>query len=452
MTGHEHRRSNDGVSRRSFLEKTSATMAAALSLPILAAPQQAKDRSGDKHTGANEQELGPKNPVLEAQEPDSGYPPVTDAGGQPPFKYPFAMSHKRIESGGWTRQVTLRDFPLSKKMAGVEMRLISGGVGELHWHVSSEWALMTAGSARITAVDQKGRVFVEDVNEGDLWLFPGRVPHSIQGLGENGCQFILVFDDPNFNEFETFLLNDWLHHTPTEVLAKNFGVPESTFSNVPPQEKFIFASELPGPLAEAKKQVFEASGPVPNSFAFFTGKMKPTKVTAGGSVKIADCNNFPVTDMAAAIVTVKPGGLRELHWHPNADEWQYFVKGTARMTVFSGGGNARTMDFYPGDVGYIEQSIPHYVENIGNTDLVFLEVFPTAEYEDISLGEWLSHTPSHLVNERIATGEDNHSKDRQDGSRHRSGEIERKKKFCLTRVLPPRAMRDLWALVEVCFA
>jgi oxalate decarboxylase len=406
MTEHEHRTSNDGVSRRSFLEKTSAALAAAVSLPILAAAQQTKDISGDKHTGANEQELGPKNPGLEAQEPDSGYPPVTDAGGQPPFKYPFAMSHKRIESGGWTRQVTLRDFPLSKKMAGVEMRLISGGVRELHWHVSSEWAFMTAGSARITAVDQKGRAFVEDVNEGDLWLFPGGVPHSIQGLGENGCQFILVFDDPNFNEFETFLLTDWLHHTPSEVLAKNFSVPESTFSSVPPREKFIFASELPGPLTEAKKQVYEASGPVPNSFAFFTGKMKPTKVTAGGSVKIVDRNNFPVTDIAAAIVTVKPGGLRELHWHPNADEWQYYVTGTARMTVFSAGGNARTMDFHPGDVGYIEQSMPHYVENIGDTDLVFLEVFPTAEYQDISLGEWLSHTPSHLVNEHLGTGED----------------------------------------------
>ena len=72
------------------------------------------------------------------------YPPETDAGGQPPFKYPFAMAHKRIESGGWTRQVTVRDFPLSKKMAGVEMRLISGGVRELHWHVGSEWAYMTA--------------------------------------------------------------------------------------------------------------------------------------------------------------------------------------------------------------------------------------------------------------------------------------------------------------------
>src|SRR6202034_1686433 len=154
--------SSDGVSRRSFLGKSSAALVAAASLPILAAAQQTRDLSGDTHTGINEQELGTKNPGLEAQEPDSVYPPTTDAGGQPPFKYPFALAHKRIEAGGWTRQVTVRDFPLSKKMAGVEMRLISGGVRELHWHLSAEWAFMTYGSARITAVDQKGRAFVED--------------------------------------------------------------------------------------------------------------------------------------------------------------------------------------------------------------------------------------------------------------------------------------------------
>jgi oxalate decarboxylase len=406
MTEQSHKTSSDGISRRSFLGTTSAAMVAAASLPILAAAQQTKDLSKDTHTGVNEQELGPKNPGLEAQEPDSVYPPETDAGGQPPFKYPFALSHKRIEAGGWTRQVTVRDFPLSKKMAGVEMRLISGGVRELHWHLSSEWAYMTAGSARITAVDQKGRAFIEDVKEGDLWLFPGGVPHSIQGLGDNGCQFLLVFDDGNFNEFETFLLTDWLHHTPKEVLAKNFGVPESTFDNVPPREKFIFPTELPRPLAEEKKQVYQDSGPVPDTFAFFTDKMEPTKVTAGGSVKIVDRHNFPATNIAAAIVTVKPGGLRELHWHPNADEWQYYVKGTARMTVFSAGGHARTMDFHPGDVGYIDQSLPHYIENIGDTDLLFLEVFPAAEYQDISLAEWLAHTPSRLVNEHLGTGED----------------------------------------------
>src|ERR1700678_1070114 len=150
MTEHEHRTSNDGVSRRSFLEKTSAALAAAVSLPILAAAQQAKDQSGDKHSGANEQELGPKNPALEAQESDSVFPPMSDAGGPPPFKYPFALSNRRVASGGWTRQVSVRDFPLSKKMAGVEMRLISGGVREQHWHVSSEGSFMTGARGRIT--------------------------------------------------------------------------------------------------------------------------------------------------------------------------------------------------------------------------------------------------------------------------------------------------------------
>jgi oxalate decarboxylase len=224
-------------------------------------------------------------------------------------------------------------------------------------------------------------------------------------LGEDGCQFLLVFDDGNFSEYETFLLTEWLHHTPKEVLAKNFGVAPSIFKNVP-KEKFIFPSELPRPLAEEKKQVEAVNGAVPNTYAFFPGKMEPTKVTAGGSVKIVDVHNFPITDIAAAIVTVKPGGLRELHWHPNADEWQYYVKGTARMTVYAAAGNARTMDFLPGDVGYIERSKPHYVENIGDDDLVFLEIFPTPEYQDISLGEWLAHTPSRLVNEHLGTGEE----------------------------------------------
>ena len=396
----------DEFSRRSFLGKTSAVLAVAATSPILAAAQQTVDKSGDNHTGVNEQQPGPRNPTLDQAEPDSVYPPTTDAGGQPPFKYPFSFAHKRIEAGGWTRQVTVRDFALSKKMAGVEMRLIKGGIRELHWHLGSEWAIMTAGSARITAVDQKGRAFVDDVHEGDLWLFPGGIPHSIQGLGPDGCQFLLVFDDGNFNEFETFLLTDWLHHTPREVLAKNFNTPEATFKNVPTRELFIFPRDLPRPLEEEKREVYEGTEAVPNSFAFFASKMQPTKVTAGGSVKIVDRANFPATNIAAAIVTLKPGGLRELHWHPNEDEWQYYVKGTGRMTVFAAGGHARTMDFHEGDVGYIERSMPHYIENLGDTDLVFLEVFPTPEYQDISLGEWLAHTPSRLVDQHIGTGED----------------------------------------------
>jgi oxalate decarboxylase len=393
------------LSRRKFLESSSAALVAIAGIQVAAAAQEAAPVRSKDHQLANELEPQPKNTPLDEQNPSSNFPPETDSGGQPPFKYPFSFAHKRIEGGGWTRQVTVRDMPMSKKMAGVQMRLIKGGVRELHWHVGAEWAFMISGSARITAVDQKGRGFVEDVNEGDLWIFPGGIPHSIQGLGPDGAMFLLVFDDGNFNEFETFLLTDWLHHTAPEVLAKNFEVPESTFRNVPPKELFIFERPLPRPLEEEKRAVEEGTGAVPNSFAFFTGKMAPTKVTKGGEVKIVDAKNFPASNIAAAIVRLKPGGLRELHWHPNEDEWQYYVKGTGRMTVFAAGGRARTMDFQAGDVGYIDRSVPHFIENTGDDDLLFLEVFPTAEYQDISLAEWLAHTPSRLVDQHIGTGE-----------------------------------------------
>src|SRR3984885_13475569 len=190
------------VSRRRFLEAGSAVLVAAAGMQV--AQGQQVPQIVPNHTGVNEAEPLPKNTPMDDQNPSSVWAPETDAGGQPPFKYPFSFAHKRIEAGGWTRQVTVRDLPISKKMAGVEMRLISGGIRELHWHVSAEWAMMTAGSARITAVDEKGRAFVDDVHAGDLWLFPGGVPHSIQGLGEDGCKFLLVFKDGNFNEFGTF--------------------------------------------------------------------------------------------------------------------------------------------------------------------------------------------------------------------------------------------------------
>jgi oxalate decarboxylase len=399
--------SGAALSRRRFLGATGSVMAAAAAAPLIAQDAGKAPRSADHHLP---NETDPRaetvNKAAEAENASAAWGVETDSGTVSPFKYPFAMARKRIESGGWTRQVTERELPISKTMAGVEMRLTAGGVRELHWHTSAEWAYMIYGSARITAVDGNGKSFVNDVKEGDLWLFPGGVPHSIQGLGPDGAKFLLVFNDGSFNEFETFLLTDWFHHTPNEVLAKNFNVPASTFDKVPPKELFIFQAELPRPLEEEQKQSSAGVGGVHERFVFRPGEMKPTKATAGGEVKIVDRRNFPATNIAAAIVRVRPGGLRELHWHPLSDEWQYYVQGKARMSVFQAGGKARTMDFEEGDVGYIEMSRPHYIENTGDSDLVFLEVFPVDTYQDISAAEWLAHTPFRLTNEHLRTGED----------------------------------------------
>jgi oxalate decarboxylase len=165
-----------------------------------------------------------------------------------------------------------------------------------------------------------GRNFADDVGIGDLWYFPAGIPHSIQGLQE-GCEFLLAFDDGNFSENATFLISDWFAHTPKEVLAKNFGVSESDFDTIPDQELYIFQAQVPGPLAS--NRVHDPAGPVLRTFSHHMLAQEPIR-TKKGTVRIADSTNFPVsTTIAAALVEVEPGGMRELHWHPNNDEWQY---------------------------------------------------------------------------------------------------------------------------------
>jgi oxalate decarboxylase len=387
---------NEGkLSRRGFLETSSAALAAAGVNSVANLSAQDPTQPGYQR---RKSDPGPTNTQLDAQNPSSFNPPETDAGGLPPFKYPFSFSHKRLHSGGWSREVTVRELPVSKSMAGVNMRLTAGGVRELHWHTAAEWAFMLYGSARITAIDNDGKSFVADVKENDLWYFPTGIPHSIQGLNPDGAEFLLVFDDGNFSEYATVLLSDWMAHTPKDVLAKNFAVPQNAFEKLPGKELFIFQTTVPGPLDADRKAAAGARGASAQEFAFRTIEAPLNKRSKGGEVRIVDSRSFKAsTTIAAAIVTVKPGGIRELHWHQNADEWQYFIAGKGRMTVFATGGRARTMNFQAGDVGYIEKTLPHYVENTGDTDLKFLEMFKAGVYQDLSLSEWLTHTPPELV-------------------------------------------------------
>ncbi len=340
--------------------------------------------------------LGPKNAPREAEDPYTVAPPTTDHGTMPNLKWSFADSHMRLETGGWARQTTTRELPISKAMAGVNMRLKANAVREMHWHKEAEWAYMIKGRARITAVDQDGRTFADDVGEGDLWYFPSGIPHSIQGLEgpEDGCEFLLVFDDGGFSEDSTFLITDWLAHTPRDILAKNFGLPENAFDGIPEKELYIFPGPKPGPLADDK---LGGAGPVPKAFSHRMLAQEPIR-TKGGTVRITDSSNFPASiTIAAALVEIEPGGMRELHWHPNGDEWQYYLSGKGRMTVFGSESKARTFDYQAGDVGYVPFAMGHYIENTGTETLTFLEMFKSPRYADVSLTQWMALTPHALV-------------------------------------------------------
>ncbi|QHC37483.1 oxalate decarboxylase family bicupin [Komagataeibacter xylinus] len=342
--------------------------------------------------------LGPRNLPLERENPDLMASPDTDAGTIPNLKFSYGTARNRLGTGGWAREITERELPVATTLAGVNMRLNRGGYRELHYHKEAEWGLMLAGKARVTALDPQGRDFIDDVQAGDIWNFPAGVPHSIQGLEDDGCEFLLVFDDGSFSENETFLISDWLAHTPRHILAKNFGVPAAKFDNLPKDvehSRWIFSGAVPGPIED--ERVPSPLGQSPVKYTHHLMEQKPIKA-AGGEVRIVDSTNFPAAStIAAAIVVVEPGRLRELHWHSNNDEWQYFIRGKARMTVFASGGKARTFDYSAGDVGYVPFGMGHYLENIGDEPLVFLEAFKSSQFADFSANQWLALSPHDMV-------------------------------------------------------
>ena len=158
----------------------------------------------------------------------------------------------------------------------------------------------------------------------------------------------------------------------------------------------------PGPLEDDRKAV---GGPAVASRIDYTFRMKAMKPLAerpGGTARIVDSNNFPASKtIASGLFVVKPGALRELHWHPNASEWQYYISGSARMTVFLSPGQAHTMDYKANDVGYVPQVAGHYIENTGNEDLVFLTLFKSSYFAEVSLNQWLRRLPVQITEQHL---------------------------------------------------
>jgi oxalate decarboxylase len=225
------------ISRRGMLALSAATGVAAIVSRAAGGsfgnpdepPQGAINAKGDPQGIVDP---GPQNPTLSGQFPKAFSPPPTDVGDLPLFWASFNNAPRRIQDGGWARQVTQSDFQIAEEISGVNMRLDAGGIRELHWHQAAEWGFVSYGECRITVMDPTGRPYVADTKEGDLWYFPTGYPHSLQGIGSDGCEFLLAFDNGAQSEFNTLLVTDWMAHTPPEILAQNFGVPAETFDKI----------------------------------------------------------------------------------------------------------------------------------------------------------------------------------------------------------------------------
>ncbi|KAF3932393.1 hypothetical protein ABW19_dt0205818 [Dactylella cylindrospora] len=343
--------------------------------------------------------LGGTNPSRDREQPDHIRPPATDNGNVPNLKWAFSDSKTRLVKGGWVREQLVTDLPPSKDIAAAQQHLVKGAIRELHWHKVAEWGIVFNGSILVSAVDEHGQNTAEVLNQWDIWYFPKGVGHTVQGLDDQN-EYLLVFDDGDFEAVgTTFNIVDWLLHVPPEILGKNFGVNASeVFKNIPERNPYIKPANVSSTLEPPESPAGELTGN--SSYVYKLSEVGFTNVTGGaGTLNIIDSRNFPIsTTIAATVVVVQPGGLRELHWHPNADEWLYFHSGTARATVFQGNALARTFDFNPGDTAVFPDNTGHYIENTSKTeDLVWVEIYKSDRVADIPLSQWLALTPPDLV-------------------------------------------------------
>jgi oxalate decarboxylase len=113
-------------------------------------------------------------------------------------------------------------------------------------------------------------------------------------------------------------------------------------------------------------------------------------------------NRFPISQtMTGVILDLEPGGLRELHWHPDADEWQYIIEGEFSVSLFGSHGRYRVKTLAKGDVGYIPQGYGHSIENIGGKAGRVLIGLNTGNYQAIDLSQWIASNPGYLLGDHF---------------------------------------------------
>ncbi len=268
---------------------------------------------------------------------------------------------------------------------------------ELHWHANAaEWAFVVKGRVRTTVISPDGAAETNDFDPGDVWYFPRGHGHMLECLGNQPCHFILIFDNGYFSEFGTFSITDWIGHTPKELLAKKLRPARIDLRRLPQERGCTSLRAWLPPMPAARRSAGAHPGPLTHKYRLLADQ--PRVDNKGGRLWLIDSSKFPISKT----ITGQPSSnsipaVRELHWHPTADEWQYVYEGKVSVTLFGANGRYRTETLDHGDVGYIPQGYGHSLENVGAKKCRVLIGFNSGIYEDIDLSEWIAGNPPDVL-------------------------------------------------------
>ena len=311
----------------------------------------------------------------------------------------------KATSGGWAREVTARTLPIATGIAGAHLYINAGGSREMHWHNSAEWAYVIDGHCQVTVVDQDGVAEVVNLGPGDLWYFPKGHSHAIQTLGEAPCHAILAFDDGLYSEHGTFGLSDFLSRYDSRALALAFGGASEFYDKLPKAETYIEQGQvlpLNGPQASATRELDPQ-----RTHRYSLRTQEPKVRTAGGELYVASKSEFPASaTMTGSFLRLRAGAMHAPHWHPEANEWQYVLKGQVRFRLFGPDKRMATAELSPGQCAYIPKNCGHSIENTGSEAAEIIGVLDSGSYQESALSDWLASAPRHLLANNFGVPED----------------------------------------------
>jgi oxalate decarboxylase len=288
-------------------------------------------------------------------------------------------------------------------MATFLIRLKENGVLEPHWHPNSaELSYCIRGRARVTIFPSNSdadsfTVNTFTVDPGEIVFVPQGFMHNIENISNGEAKFVIAHS----NEQPTTLgMSGSVGSMPDWVMNKTFGInPPNTFFNG-------FNNNSTKDIVTGLKKTATVTANnntlgsrinipnVPNSYKFNVEGISPQIQTAGGTVAKANTNSFPIlsgSNLSLFSLIMKPNGIREPHWHPNASELGYVLDGLARLIILNPGGNVDTFEIGPGEIYFVPMGFFHYIENLdSNKNMHFAIFFGSDNPGDIGISGSLS--------------------------------------------------------------
>jgi oxalate decarboxylase len=306
--------------------------------------------------------------------------------------------------GGSRTTANADNFPILKGMALYMLRLDRDGIREPHWHPNAaELSYCINGRALMTIFSPDAGHDTFTVDPGEIVFVPRGYMHHIENISIEETKFVLAFNHENPEDLG---ITGSVRSVPDRILDTTFNIRSKFFSQFKKKEysqDILIGARTSFHTSSAAKADYYQK--MRNYHKFNLEGIPPQIQTSGGTVALGNANNFPIlSGLACYSLNLRPEGIREPHWHPNAAEFDYVIKGRAKMTILSPGGKVDTFEVGAGEIVFIPPAYFHYIENIdAENNTHFVVFFGHERPEDIGISGALSAYSNEVLSAIFGT-------------------------------------------------